>query len=133
MAFQLPPQNPLDINKRVAVGVSIPFNEKYVFNSTFTTVDQTKSNIINYILTNSNERIYNPNFGSNLRKILFEGIDEETLQILKPKLINDLQSIFPTINVIDLKLTPIYQENAVQLDIYYSVYNSAPQNIQILL
>jgi len=131
MAFQLPPQNPLDINKRVAVGVSIPFNERYVFNSTFTTVDQTKSNIINYILTNSNERIYNPNFGSNLRKILFEGIDEETLQILKPKLINDLQNIFPTINVIDLKLTPIYQENAVQLDIYYSVYNSAPQTIQI--
>ena len=131
MAFQLPPQTPLDLNKRVAVGVSIPFNEQSVFNSTFTTVDQTKSNIINYILTNNNERIYNPNFGSNLRKILFEGIDEETLQVLKPKLINDLQSVFPTVNIIDLKLTPIYQENAIQLDIYYSVYNSAPQNIQI--
>jgi phage baseplate assembly protein W len=131
MAFQLPPQNPLDINKRVAIGVSIPFNQNYIFNSTYTTVDQIKSNIINYILTNNNERIYNPTFGSNLRKILFEGIDENTLQALKPKLINDLQNIFPVVNVVNLDFVPMYDENAIQLNIYYTVYNSNPQTIQI--
>jgi phage baseplate assembly protein W len=132
MAFQLPIQNPLDLNKRVAIGVSIPFNQPYVFNLTYTTVDQLKSNIINYILTNKGERVLNPNFGSNLRQLLlFETLTEDNLQAIKPKLISDIQSNFPTVTVIDLNFVPIYDENAVQLNLNYTVYNNNPQTIQI--
>jgi len=91
MAIRLPNKHPLDINKRVAVGVSIPFNGtststnntlisvsskpdvenisptystgNSIFNSTYTTTEQIKSNIINYVLTNKGERVLNPNFG----------------------------------------------------------------------
>ena len=55
MAIRIQNKNPLDINKRVAVGVSIPFNNDSVFTSTYTTIDQTKYNIINYLLTNNDE------------------------------------------------------------------------------
>ena len=74
MAYRIPNKHPLDINQRVGVGVSIPFNGPAVFNTTYTTSEQIKSNIINYILTNNNERIFNPDFGANLRAQLFENV-----------------------------------------------------------
>ena len=37
--------NPLDLQKNIAIGVSLPFNGPGVFNSTFTTKDQIKSNL----------------------------------------------------------------------------------------
>jgi len=158
MAVRLPNKHPLDINKRVAVGVSIPFNGKgttfnnllytgsagsdnlsptystgnSVFNSTYTTVDQIKSNMINYILTNKGERVLNPNFGSNLRAFIFENITESNLRALEIKLNNDITSNFPSVNIISITLTPLYEQNAIQLDIVYSIYGSGAQNIQIL-
>jgi phage baseplate assembly protein W len=153
MAIRIPNQHPLDINKRVAVGVSIPFNGiptnpnnslfsgstfpppapqgNSVFNSTYTTVDQIKSNVINYVLTNKGERVLNPNFGSNLRNFIFENLTETNLRALEIKLSNDISSNFPSVNVQSVILTPAYESNAVQLDITYSIYGSGAQNIQI--
>ena len=36
--------NPLDLQKNIAIGVSLPFNGPGVFKSTYTTKDQIKSN-----------------------------------------------------------------------------------------
>ena len=91
MAIRIQNKNPLDINKRVAVGVSIPFNNDSVFTSTYTTIDQTKYNIINYLLTNNDERVLNPNFGANIRAQLFGQITPETLSALEIKLTNDIK------------------------------------------
>ena len=153
MAIRIPNKHPLDINKRVAVGVSIPFNGvptnpnnslfsgstfpppapqgNSVFNSTYTTIDQIKSNVINYVLTNKGERVLNPNYGSNLRNFIFENLTETNLRALEIKLSNDISSNFPSVNVQSVILTPAYESNAVQLDITYSIYGSGAQNIQI--
>ena len=153
MAIRLPNQHPLDINKRVAVGISIPFNGiatspnntlfsgstfpppaplgNSVFNSTYTTDAQIRSNMINYVLTNKGERILNPNFGSNLRNFIFENTTESNLRALEIKLTNDIKSNFPSVNITSLTLTPAYKENAIQLNIIYSIYGGNAQNIQI--
>jgi len=88
MAVQVAYQHPLDLNKRVAVGVSIPFNGLIAFNPTYTTTEQIKSNLINFILTNKGERVLNPNFGSDLRRFIFENITESNLRALERKLIS---------------------------------------------
>jgi len=133
MAIRLPNKNPLDINKRVAIGVAIPFNADEVFKSNYTTIEQIKSNIINFILTNNNERLFNPNYGSNLRAFLFEGITESSIDALEIKLNNDIKKNFPFVDISLLTLTPMYDTNTVQLDINLSIYNSNIQNIQITL
>jgi phage baseplate assembly protein W len=133
MAIRIANKNPLEVSKRTAIGVSIPFNATDVFNSTYTTVDQVKSNLINYLLTNVGERVLNPNFGSNLRAFLFEGITEFNLKSLEIKLTNDIQNNFPNVTIESLTLTPSYEENSIQLDISLSVYNGNTQTIQILL
>ena len=61
MARIIASKYPIDSIGRKAVGFSLPFNGPAVFNPTFTTREQTKSNLINYLLTNRGERVFNPN------------------------------------------------------------------------
>jgi phage baseplate assembly protein W len=133
MAFRIANKNPLEVNGKTAIGVAIPFNVDDVFRSTYTTVDQVKSNIINYLLTNTGERVLNPNFGSNLRAFLFDNITEANLRALEIKLTNDIQNYFPNVTINLLTLTPSYEENAITLDFNLSVYNGTPQTVQIIL
>jgi phage baseplate assembly protein W len=133
MAIRIPNQHPLDINQRVAVGVSVPFNSPSVFTSTYTTTDQIKSNIINYILTNTGERVLNPTFGANLRAQLFGQITPDLLNALEIKLTNDIKKYFPLIKIDSLTLSSVYEENAINLVIVYSILNNATETIQIQL
>ena len=69
-----------------------------VFTPTFTTREQTKSNILNYLLTNKGERVFNPTFGGDLRNLLFEGMIEETTQDELLLMIQDqIGQFFPTV------------------------------------
>ena len=52
MAFEAKKINPLDLQPRKAIGVSLPFTGLGVFNSTFATKDAIKNNLINFFLTN---------------------------------------------------------------------------------
>jgi phage baseplate assembly protein W len=134
MATQIAYQHPLDINKRVAIGVSIPFNGPAVFNSVYFTDEQVKSNIINFILTNKGEKLYQPNYGADLRKAIFEDITENTLKTLEIKIANDIQSNFPNVEIKSLTFSqPSYQDYAIQLNLIYSFFSNTPQNIQIIL
>ena len=50
--------NPLDLQKNIAIGVSLPFDgPSGPFNKTYSTADQIKSNLINLLLTNKGERL----------------------------------------------------------------------------
>jgi len=134
MATQVPYQHPLDIDKRVAIGVSIPFNGPAVFNPVYITNEQIKSNIINYILTNKGEKLFQPNYGADLRKMIFENIDDNSLKTLEIKLTSDIQNTFPNVSIQSLVFSqPTYQNYALQLDITYSFFNNPSQNIQIIL
>jgi len=72
MAFQVERIHPLDLQPRKAVGVGLPFSSTSVFNSTYTTQDALKSNLINYLLTEKSERFLNPDLGAGLRALLFD-------------------------------------------------------------
>ena len=54
MAQRIANKFPLDTQARKAIGVAIPFTNRAVFTSNYTTKDQIKSNLINYLYTLSN-------------------------------------------------------------------------------
>jgi len=56
----------LDLDSSIGVGISIPFNGPTALNTTYTTKDQIKSNLLNMILTGDRERIMNGGFGGGL-------------------------------------------------------------------
>ena len=120
-----------DLIDRQAIGVSIPFSKSSVFNQTFTTADQVKSNLINYFLTNKGERILNPNYGGDLRNLLFEQITEETLSVLQKRIENDLENKFPIVEVKNLAINPQPNFNIVNIVLTYNVLNLENEVIEI--
>jgi len=133
MAFRIPNKFAVDIDARQAIGVSIPFSSKSVFNQTFTTADQTKSNLINYLLTNKGERILNPLYGGNLRTLLFEQISTETLEGIQKRLLDDINTYFPYVDVKQLIITPSEDTNIITIFIQYAVLNLDNEVIEINL
>lgn len=114
--------NPLDLQGNIAIGVSLPFNGKGVFNSTYSTNEQIKSNFINLLLTNKGERIMNPDFGADLKKVLFENITDDI-----DGLINDLIKINTSIYIPEIIITEINvnknykDENKIEINIKYKI------------
>jgi phage baseplate assembly protein W len=113
--------NPLDLQKNIAIGVSLPFNGPGVFNSTYTTKDQTKSNLINLLLTSEGERVMNPNFGTALRRFLFEGITDNNIESLRNSLLNSITTYIPGITVTDISVIPDNDHNLVNLNVNYVI------------
>ena len=118
--------NPIDLpqNDRVAIGVTLPFNGPGVFNSSYATKDQVKSNLINLLLTDPGERLMEPNFGVGVRSLLFEQyVDKENL---KTKMIDQASIYIPEIEISDIfikrenpETTP--ELHTLQISIYYKL------------
>ena len=124
--------NPLDLQKNIAIGVSLPFNGPGVFKSTYTTKDQIKSNLINLLLTDTGERVMNPNFGTNLKRFLFEGITDNNLETLKDNILNSILSYISEITVTNITLVPNTDNNLVDLTIeYYLNISQTPDQITV--
>jgi phage baseplate assembly protein W len=126
---------PIDTKPSVAVGVSLPFNGKSVFNSTYTTQDAIKSNLINYFLTNEDERYLNPNFGGNLQPFIFEQLTSATNDDLLSSIRFQIGKDFPSVSILDLKVsnnTSNIDLNQINVSITYEIINTGiTDNIQI--
>ena len=63
-----------DLDPDVYIGLELPmrYGGAGFFKRTKTALEQTKSNIRNLISTQKGERLGNPNFGCDLRQVLFE-------------------------------------------------------------
>ena len=118
--------NPLDLpqNDKVVVGVTFPFDGPAVFNSSFTTKEQVKSNLINLLLTTPGERLMNPTFGVGIRNLLFEQVIDK--EIIKNRIIDGAQVNIPEIEVTDVFIKRENNEttpeiHTVRISVYYKV------------
>jgi len=121
MAFDAKRINPIDRQPRKAVGVSLPFSGKAVFNSNYETKEAIKSNIINYLLTGKGERYMNPTFGSGIRDELFTNVNRENTSSLEVKVATELRNYFPNLAIIQLSITPSPDSNMISLSISFKV------------
>jgi phage baseplate assembly protein W len=124
--------NPLDLQKNIAIGVSLPFNGPGVFNSTYTTKDQIKSNLVNLLLTDVGERVMNPIFGCNLKRFIFEGINEDNIELLINSLIESISMFVPEITVTNIRVIPNTDYNTIALYIDYIInISSSPDQVTV--
>lgn len=125
---------PIDLEARKAIGFGFPINGDAVFVPTYQTRDQIKANLVNYILTNSGERVFNPGFGANLRALLFENIEDSSLEILKDRIQNDISLYFPQIVIREIKFDTIPDENTINFILTYEILNfGITDSVNILL
>jgi phage baseplate assembly protein W len=127
MAFNSRRINPLDLQPRKAIGVSLPLSGAAVFNSTYMTKDAIRTNIINYFLTGQGERYMNPSFGTIIRNLMFENINQNMVDRVKSTVRAGLSEYFPTVVPSDFKVIGTPDSNTVTLSLKYSIKNT---NIQ---
>jgi phage baseplate assembly protein W len=123
MAYNLVQIPIADLRPSTALGVAIPFSAPNVFTSVYTTLEQTKYNIINFMLTDTRERPFNPNFGAGLRSRLFEQITETDLDSLKATISNQIESYFPNVLVNSLNIQGNPDDNSISIELTYSLRN----------
>ena len=124
MAFNPQLINPIDLNPNLAIGVNIPFSGPSVFTSNYLTSQAIKNNLINYFLTNPGERPLNPTFGGGLRSFIFQQISENSLDGLKENVSLKLETYFPNVIINSLDVLKKDDENAVVVQLKYSIANS---------
>ena len=115
--------NPLDLQGNIAIGVSLPFNgPSGPFNSTYSTQTQIKSNLLNLLLTNKGERVFNPEFGADLGTALFEGINENIVDTIIDLINTNVEIFVPEVQIknviVDIN-TP--DNNAVSVTVNYKL------------
>jgi phage baseplate assembly protein W len=132
MAYGAKKIYPIDVKPRVAIGVSIPFNQPGVFGQTYVTKDAIKTNLINYFLTNKNERYLNPTLGGNLRKFIFEQITTGNIDFLKEDIQSQIVKYFPSVIINSLNILQNADNNSVVVELYYSIADTGiSDNLQL--
>ncbi len=114
--------NPQDVGQPKGIGISVVFNnDTSVFNTTTTTKEQVKSNLINYILTNKGERLFDPTFGGDLRASLFE--PDTAFDSVAARLENEIYAYVPNIIIRDITINRVSDSNLVNITLDYSISN----------
>lgn len=110
-------------NPNRGIGIKLPFSDYNVFTLNYTTKNQIKSNLTNYLLTNKGERVFNPEFGADLRRLLFDPMYDYTTT--REELSDKLAIYFPMITVNNIQFTSDLANNLLKIKIDYSINKDA--------
>jgi|TARA_Y100000310_G_scaffold191508_1_gene191492 phage baseplate assembly protein W len=112
-----------DLNPNTYIGLSFPirrdrFND---FAMTKTSLQQAKHNLKNLLLTFPGERVGQPEFGSRLRALCFEQIDDELPVKLEEEVKQAVSIWLPYINIQEVNtLTEEQDQNKIHVEIKFS-------------
>jgi phage baseplate assembly protein W len=117
--------------KKQYIGLKLPLGKSEgsdgYFESTDTSLDATKENIRNLILTRKGERVMNPSLGLNLDEFLFENITEDVIYLIR----EDLQSTFkfwlPFVGLNDLDISSDSNTNTINIQVKFYMRSNPSQ------
>jgi phage baseplate assembly protein W len=134
MAIIVQNRFPIDSVDRKAIGVNIPFNAPAVFKSNYLTRDAIRNNLINFFSTDPGERVFNPFFGSGLKKYVFENLDSVTNDFIKKLVVDETNKYFPFVSVAQVTTIISEDTNSIKINLKYQVINNGIQDeINIIL
>lgn len=97
-------------------------------------VNAVMQSLKNLLMTNFYERLFQPQIGSPLNRLLFEPIDPITTHTIKQSIERLIFNWEPRVNLIELEVIPQYDENAYEINITFSVVGiGAPVTFSTIL
>ena len=112
-----------DLDPKTYIGLSFPlrrdkFND---FSMTKNSLEQAQHNLKNLLLTYPGERVGQPEFGSRLRELCFEQIDDTLPERIEEEVRRAVSVWLPYINIIDVAtLTEEGDKNKIFVRMKYS-------------
>ena len=94
-----------DLNPNVYIGLALPIkpDDNNVFSLTKNSYDQVRHNLRNLLLTNVGERVYQPEFGSRLRELCFEQLDDTLPQRVEDEVRRAVNFWLPYVNIVEVE------------------------------
>ena len=90
-----------------------------------------KSAIVSILKTNHNERMFQPEFGSNIRALLFEQMNPITEQRIKTEVENAINNHEPRAEVLGITVTGQEEQNRYLVSILFNIASEAePQKLE---
>lgn len=129
MAIELGKVNVVDLSennyKILGIGINRRSNSNGIFAVNYTSLSQSKDNLINLILTKKGERLMQPEFGCDIWKVLFDQLPGETIENSIEKVIVSAVNLWlPYLNIDSILFE--YDDNDIDnnrigLDIKFSL------------
>tara|TARA_S200000501_G_scaffold216816_1_gene203518 strand:+ start:3249 stop:3641 length:393 start_codon:yes stop_codon:yes gene_type:complete len=117
--------------------ININFKKHPVTNDLVVSRDASaiKQALISLLLTNKGERLFQPEYGSDIRSQLFEPLDYATAASIKSSIFNTIQTFEPRIAITSLDCFPDFNDNGFNVEMSYNVVGSdiIPSNIEFFL
>tara|TARA_R100001509_G_scaffold162041_2_gene132645 strand:- start:4 stop:426 length:423 start_codon:yes stop_codon:yes gene_type:complete len=105
------------------IGFKLPFTLE-TENISTTTLESTKTNLTNLLLTEKGERVFQPGLGVELRKHLFNQITSENIVSLQEDIIEQIAIWLPFLKVSDVIINESPAESLLKIEIKYSFKNN---------
>jgi phage baseplate assembly protein W len=101
------------------IGITLPITNGNtgMFAQSTTVFQQVKSNFKNLILTKKGERIMQPEFGTDLHRILFENITENTLENARLTVVEAVERWMPFLELQQFEVTNPVNGNPHRIDL----------------
>lgn len=126
--------NPLDLKKNTAIGVMLPLGGDPLFKLSYTTEEQSISNLKNLLLTRKGERPFQPFFGTDVYSLLFEQMTQDLEDSLSSSLTADIQYWLPYIVISSIDINVNEDDNKINISLNYRVTeNGANRNITMVI
>ena len=128
----MPSARETDLDPKTYIGLSFPlrrdkFND---FAMTKNSLEQSQHNLKNLLLTYPGERVGQPEFGSRLRELCFEQIDDTLPELIEEEIRKAVSVWLSYINIIDVAtLTEEGDKNKIFVKMKYST-TLDPANIE---
>lgn len=122
--------------ENISIGLNYPIRRSGdgYFDKTYTSIDQVKANLINLLATRRGERIMNPEFGSNLERIIFEQSTRDIEEAITSEIENTVGRWMPQVDITNINIERRNDENAVLVDVTFDTVflpNNKEENLEL--
>jgi len=107
------------------ININFPFknsNDGFFLDMNSDSDSAIKADLMHLILTRKGQRLYNPDFGTNLLLFIFEPNDDITLSMVKDEIKTVVKKYLPNLSITDITVTESdLSEYAAVLQINYTI------------
>ena len=89
----------------------------------------------NIVMTIPGEKPFNPDFGSNVRNLLFENMDFVSAGLIVDEIRTSIQNFEPRVELMTVEALPDFDNNSYDVNIVYDIIGAdiPPQELQFAL
>ena len=110
-----------------ALGITLPIKRGKTgyFEQAFDVNTQVRSNLINLLLTIKGERLFQPDFGSNIHDLIFTQMDEAYENAVKSSVQSAVSKWMPFLNIVEQTVIRNDNKNSTLLQVTFSLRSNA--------